>query len=150
MNIQDIFNTTHKKSEFSKIVWGEFKRKEQNWHFGPYDEKRVVFDGQKSKTLYRYTDTDDMKTTVKSNTDCLRLQYEIELMVDSSDCRWREPISEKKMYAVAIGMKSHNKVQYYRPIIILDKQEFKQLKKHYLVSNKEPLKIGRKNGSEVL
>lgn len=111
------------------LVWAEFERKYETWHYGPEDEKDVVYDGMEKDRLYRFVDDRNDTVTATSYNRELRCNYELELITENIDEKWKEKRKQnKKMYLVAEGSWDGDNLRYSSPVLVVDKPTFDKLK----------------------
>lgn len=122
------------------IVWGRFERKYETWHFGPDDEKDVVYDGTEKGVLYRLVDDEnDSRRTTSYNRE-IASNYEVELFAADVDEEWKEKRQEnKEMYLVAEGSWDGEDVRYNGPVLVVEKPVFKQLKSKANLAHNRPM-----------
>lgn len=110
------------------VVWANFSRKYETWHFGPNDDKDVVYDGIEKDVLYRFVDDEDNSRVTSYNRQ-LKCSYEAELFTGEIDEEWREKRREdKEMYLVAQGSWDGKNLRYNSPVLVVEKPVFDELR----------------------
>jgi len=111
------------------IIWARFERKYETWHFGPNDEKDVVYDGVEKEVLYRLTDDDNDSRRTTSYGREIHCNYEVELFTEDIDEEWKEKRQQnKEMYIVAEGSWDGDNLRYTSPVLVVEKPVFEELK----------------------
>jgi len=127
-------NSTDSDKEVG-VVWASFERKYEVWHFGPDDEKEVTYDYEKDGVLYRFVDDEKDEGYGSSSDRSIRVENNVELVVDDSE-KWRDKRkANETMYVVAKGWWDGNRMKYYKPTLIVDKDTFKAIKSEVELSN---------------
>jgi hypothetical protein len=111
------------------VVWARFSRKYETWHFGPNDNKNVVYDGIDKNVLYRFADDENNSRRTTSYNRRLDCNYEPELFTEDIEEEWKEQRREdKEMYLVAQGSWDGDNLRYTSPVLVVEKPVFEELK----------------------
>lgn len=111
------------------LVWASFKRKYETWHFGPDDDKDVVYDGIEKEVLYRFIDDENNSRRATSYGRELGCNYESVLFTEEVEEEWKEQRrDDKTMYLVAKGSWDGENLRYSSPVLVVEKPVFEKLK----------------------
>ena len=114
------------------IVWARFSRKYETWHFGPNDNKNVIYDGIAEDVLYRFIDDENNSRRTTSYNRDLNCNYKPVLFTEDVEDEWKEKIqNDKEMYLVAQGSWDRDNLRYNSPVIVVEKPVFEKLKNEY-------------------
>lgn len=141
MVFKKLFGSESDKNYKKKgIVWASFNRKFEKWHFGPNDEKYVVYDGIEKDVLYKFIDNQSETRRTTSYNRELNCNYESVLFTEDIDEEWKEKRrDDKKMYLVAEGSWDTKNLRYDSPVLVVEESTFQKLKNEVELANDQSM-----------
>ena len=95
----------------------------------------MTYDYEKDGVLYRFVDDERDEGYGSSSDKSIRVENNVELVVDDSE-KWRDKRkANETMYVIAKGWSDGNRMRYYKPTLVVDKDTFEAIKSEVEVSN---------------